>query len=283
MPPQQPGRVNEVPCEDVFSWTPIHLRSSLVKPSKAPEEAFHRGAGQFATTHWTAVMSAGRDDSSRAFRALSELCEVYWYPLYAYVRRRGHEHEEALDLTQEFFARLLKGESLESVDRRKGKFRSFLLASMNHFLAKEWTRANRQKRGGGYAIHSLQDDTAERRYLQEPSTNGSPDALYERRWAMTMLETALARLHEDYQGRAKTDIYDALKGFLSGNEGEERYAEVAGRIGMTVGAVKVAVHRMRARYGVILRQTIAETVGSPEEVDEEILNLHRVLGRTDET
>jgi RNA polymerase sigma-70 factor (ECF subfamily) len=243
------------------------------------EDALPRAAGHFATTHWTAVMSAGRDDSSHAFRALSELCEVYWYPLYAYVRRRGYERDEALDLTQEFFARLLKGESLGSVDRRKGKFRSFLLASMNHFLAKEWTRANRQKRGGGCAIHSLQDHTAERLYLQEAATHGSPDALYERRWAMTMLETALDRLQEDYEARGKAELYHILKGFLSGNQGEERYAGIAERIGMTEGAVKVAVHRMRARYGEILHQTITETVGSPEEVDEEIQNLHRVLGR----
>lgn len=244
-----------------------------------PDDEVPRGAGQFATTHWTAVMVAGREKSSRGFNALSELCETYWYPLYAYVRRRGYDRDEALDLTQEFFARLLRGESLGAVDRDKGRFRSFLLASMNHFLAKEWTRAHRQKRGGGCAIVSFEEDTAENRYQREATSDSPPDVLYERRWALTMLDTALGRLREDYFGRGKGQVYEALKSFLSGNAGGDSYADVAVRIGLSVGAVKVAVHRLRARYGVLLRQAIAETVGSEAEVEEEILSLYQALGR----
>ena len=160
----------------------------------------------FATTHWTVVLTAKQEDSSRALEALSELCQVYWYPLYVYVRGRGYNAEEAQDLTQEFFARLLEKSYLRSVAREKGKFRSFLLGSMNHFLAKEWNRANRQKRGGGCAIVSMNDDSAENRYRQEPATDLTPDKLFERHWATTLLEHSIALLPREYLSGGKGSV-----------------------------------------------------------------------------
>lgn len=236
------------------------------------------GAAQFATTHWTAVLTAKQKDSSRAFAALSQLCQAYWYPLYAYVRRRGHDPDEAQDLTQEFFARLLRKDFLAAVDRDKGRFRSFLLASMNHFLAKEWNRAHRQKRGGGCVILSLNDDSAENRYLQEPATDWPADKLFERRWALTLLESAMSRLRGELASGGKAPLFEELRSFLSGDRTAEGYAGVAARLNLTEGAVKVAVHRLRKRYGEILREEIAQTVTDPAEVEEEIRCLFQAVG-----
>ena len=237
------------------------------------------GAAHFATTHWTLVLTAQRPDSSLAFDALSQLCQTYWYPLYVYVRRRGYDAHDGQDLTQEFFARLLQKDFLGSVDRDKGKFRSFLLASMNHFLAKEWKRANRQKRGGGGVIVSLDDDSAEHRYRQEPATDLTADKLFERRWAMTLLEGAMSQLRQEFLDGGKRSLFEELKVFISGTRTEEGYAGVAPRVNLTEGAVKVAVHRLRKRYGEILRAEIAQTVSSPEEVEEEIRHLFQILGK----
>ncbi|MBI2946618.1 MAG: sigma-70 family RNA polymerase sigma factor [Verrucomicrobia bacterium] len=218
-------------------------------------------------------------DSSVAAGALEQLCRTYWYPLYAYVRRQGRDPHEAQDLTQEFFARLLAAKSLQLVDRSKGKFRSFLLASLNHFLAKEWNRAHRQKRGGGRVILSLDDDTAEQRYLREPADPMTADKLFERRWALTLLEGALSRLRQEFLDAGKESLFEELKFFISGGRTEEGYAGVTLRLNLTEGAVKVAVHRLRKRYGEILRAEIAQTVSSPEEVEEEIRYLFQILGK----
>jgi len=231
----------------------------------------------FATTHWTVVLTAQQEDSSRAFEALSELCRTYWYPLYAYVRRRGHNEDDAKDLSQEFFARLLEKNYLRFVAREKGKFRSFLQASMNHFLAKEWSRANCQKRGGGCVIVSLNDDTAENQYRQEPATDVTPEKLFERQWALTSLERAMTRVRQEFVDGGKAPLFDELKACISGGRNSEGYAEVAARLEISVGAVGVAVHRLRKRYGEILRDEIAQTVSSSEEVDEEIRHLFQVL------
>lgn len=237
------------------------------------------GAAHLATTHWTLVLTAQRPDSSRAFGALSQLCRTYWYPLYAYVCRRGYDTHDAQDLTQEFFAGLLKKDFLGSVGREKGKFRSFLLASMNHFLAKEWNWANRQKPGGGGVIVSLDDDSAEHRYRQEPATDLTADKLFERRWAKTLLKGAMSRLSEEFLAAGKGSLFEELKVFISGPRTEEGYAGVALRLNLTEGAVKVAVHRLRKRYGEILRAEIAQTVSSSEEVDDEIRHLFQILGK----
>jgi RNA polymerase sigma-70 factor (ECF subfamily) len=232
----------------------------------------------FTTTHWTVVLRVQEQGSSQAFAALSQLCQTYWYPLYTYVRRRGYSSEEAQDLTQEFFTRLLEKNYLGAVAPEKGKFRSFLLASVNHFLAKEWHRAHRQKRGGGCAILSLNDDSAENRYRHEPATDLAPDKLFERRWAMTLLEAAMTRLGQEWSTAGKGPLFERLKVFISGGRAEEGYATLARHLGLSEGALKVAVHRLRKRYGQILREEIAQTVAAPEEVEEEIQFLLQVLG-----
>lgn len=237
------------------------------------------GAGaQFTTTHWSVVLSASVErDSIVAAQALDRLCRTYWYALYVYVRRQGYDFHEAQDLTQEFFARLLEAQSLRSVDREKGKFRSFLLASMNHFLAKEWNRAHRQKRGGGRLVFSLDDDAAERRYLQELADHVTADKLYDRRWAMTVLEQAMSRLRNELAAQGKAAVFDELRSAISGQRGHGEYAQAAARLQMTEGAVKVTVHRLRKRYGELLRDEIAQTLANPNDIDDEIRDLFAAL------
>ena len=231
----------------------------------------------FATTHWSVVLQAGQAEKPQASEALAQLCHTYWYPLYAYVRRKGYTPEDAQDLTQEFFARLLGKNYLSAVDRRKGKFRSFLLATLEHFLAKAWRRANAQKRGGGRAAFSLSEVDAENRYLLEPAHNLTPAKMFDRRWATTLLEKAMFRLEEECRAGEKAELFATLKGHLSGNREAGSYAEMAAILNMTEGAVKVAAHRLRQRYGTLVRDEIANTVSKPEEIDEELRYLFAVL------
>lgn len=236
------------------------------------------GADVFATTRWSLVRLAARNDTTRAQRALSSLCEAYWYPLYAYVRRQGHSPHDAQDLTQEFFARLLESNSLAKLDRERGRFRAWLLASLKHFLANEWDRARAAKRGGGLHLVSLDEATAEERYKLEPADELSADRIFERRWAMMLLDTVLGALEREYAAGGKSALFDKLKPCLAGSRESQPYAELARELGMSEGAVKVAVHRFRQRYRELLRVEIAHTVSSPEEVDEEIRYLFSVLG-----
>lgn len=201
---------------------------------------------------------------------MEELCGTYWYPLYAYVRRCGYDSHEAEDLTQEFFARLLAKNYLADVDRAKGKFRSFLLASLKHFLANEWDRAQAKKRGGGHTIISLD---AETRYRQEPMDELSADKLLDRQWAIALLDQVLARLGAEYADAGKSEVFEQLKNSLTGNRDSIPYAAIAAKLDTTEGAVKVAVHRLRQRYRKLLREEIAHTVASPAEIDEEIRHL----------
>jgi len=235
------------------------------------------GAREFATTHWSVVLTAGRRDSMQARDALARLCRTYWYPLYAYVRRQGHSPHDAQDLTQEFFARLLAKNYLGDVDRSKGRFRSFLLASLKHFLANEWDKAKARKRGGGQTFVPLEADTAETRYSLEPIDALSADKIFERRWALTLLEQALARLREEHVATGKVALFDLLKDCLTGESHSLPYSELGSRVGMGEGAVKVAVHRLRQRYRALLREEIANTVGSEKEVEEELRYLFAVL------
>jgi DNA-directed RNA polymerase specialized sigma24 family protein len=231
----------------------------------------------FATTHWSVVVDAGCADSPNASRAMASLCQTYWYPLYAYVRRKGYNAADAQDLTQEFFARLLARNYLNVADRNRGKFRSFLLGSLEHFLAREWTKAHAQKRGGGQAIFSLDEVDAENRYLLEPAHELTPEKIFDRRWATTLLEQAMARLHKDYEADHKGDLFARLEVFLTGNAPETSYAEIAASLDMTEGALKVAVHRLRQRYGELVRAEIAQTVVALETIDEELQYLFAVL------
>jgi RNA polymerase sigma-70 factor (ECF subfamily) len=221
------------------------------------------------------VLTARQGESPQAARALEELCRTYWYPLYAYVRRRGYDAHEAEDLTQEFFARLLAKNYLADVHREKGKFRSFLLASLKHFLANEWDRALAKKRGGGHTIISLD---AETRYRQEPKDELSADKLLDRQWAIALLDQVLARLGTEYTDAGKSEVFEQLKDSLTGARDSIPYAAIAAKLGTTEGAVKVAVHRLRQRYRKLLREEIAHTVASPAEIDEEIRHLFAAFG-----
>lgn len=228
------------------------------------------------TTHWSMVLAAGRSDTPRAQAALETLCQSYWPPLYAYARRRGHSPEDAQDLTQEFFARLLERGSVAGARPEKGRFRSFLLASMNHFLADAWDKARAQKRGGGKVI-SLDLATAETQLGQSPADQLTPEQAFEHRWAITLLELVYQRLEQEYQQDKKGELFAALRTALTGERSAVPYAALAAPLGMSEGAVKVAVHRLRQRYRELLRATIAETVAGPEEVEDELRHLFAVL------
>jgi RNA polymerase sigma factor (sigma-70 family) len=233
----------------------------------------------FVTTHWSVVLTAGHTDTTRAQQALSRLCETYWYPLYAYVRRRGYSPPDAQDMTQEFFARLLARNWVEAADPEKGRFRTFLLTAMSRFLADEWNKARAQKRGGGISPVPLRFDTAETRYGHEPSDPVTPEQCFERRWALTLLEAVLKRLRADYEREGKGGLFAALHGCLLGERDAQPYAELAVALDMNEGAVKVAVHRLRKRYRQLLADEIAQTVASPDEVEQELRHLQAVLTR----
>ncbi len=222
------------------------------------------GPPRFATTHWSLVVAAGQGDSPDAKAALATLCQIYWYPLYAYVRRHGHNPHEAQDLTQEFFARLLEKDYLHDADRERGKFRSFLLTAFKHFLSKERDRANALKRGGGRPTLSLDLPAGEQRYRREPADQSTPETIYERRWALTLLDQVITRLREEFVAAGKGPLFERLKVFLTGERGPEPYARLAVELDLTEGALKVAIHRMRRRYRELLRAEIAQTVDTPE-------------------
>jgi RNA polymerase sigma-70 factor (ECF subfamily) len=231
----------------------------------------------FATTHWSIVLAAGDTKSPEAKEALERLCRAYWYPIYAYVRRKGYGRDDAQDLTQEFFSRLVARNYLSVADRNRGRFRSFLLGSLEHFLAREWTKAHAQKRGGGRAVFSLDEADAENRYLREPAHELTPQRIFDRRWATTLLEQAMSRLREECAATQKGDLFTRVESHLSGDKGEASYADIAPALNMSEGAVKVAVHRLRRRYGELVRAEIEHTVASPDETDEELQYLFRVL------
>jgi RNA polymerase sigma-70 factor (ECF subfamily) len=242
-------------------------------------ERWRAHGDQFATTHWSMVVSAGGPRSSEASRALAVLCENYWFPLYAFVRRAGYSAEDAQDLTQEFFVRLLTKNYLATADRQRGRFRSFLLGAMKHFLANQERRQGAQKRGGGQTGISLDFHSGEDRYRQiEPADRLTPERLYEKRWAMTLLDLVLSRLRDEFQAAGKSELFDTLKQFLAGGTAKPAYLAVAGQLGMSEGAVKVAVHRLRRRYRKLLEEEIARTIAGPESLEDELRELLAALG-----
>ena len=228
--------------------------------------------GRFLTTRWSVVVEAGHGGGSKAADALETLCRTYWYPLYAYVRRKGHDADGAADLVQGFFASLLERRAVATADRDRGRFRAFLLASLDHFLANEWRRATAQKRGGGRVLGGLDFGDGERRYSLEPSHEATPDRVYDRRWALTLIDSAMSRLREEYVARGRGDLFDALSGMIGG-DAEEAYAQVAARVGMSENAIKVAVHRLRKRCRELLREEVGQTVAGEAEVDDELRHL----------
>jgi RNA polymerase sigma-70 factor (ECF subfamily) len=215
--------------------------------------------------------------AQRAQAALARLCQTYWYPLYAYVRRRGHEPHDAQDLTQEFFARLLEHKWLAQADRARGRFRTFLLSATAHFLANEWDKARTQKRGGGVEMVPLQLDCAETRYGRDPADPLTPEQCFDRRWALALLDEVLNALRKEHIAAGTEQLFDTLRPCLVGDRQSQPYAALGSSLGMTEGAVKVAVHRLRQRYRQLLREEIAHTVATPEEVNEEMRHLFAVL------
>ena len=237
------------------------------------------GAARFATTHWSVVVAARDGDACGVRAALAALCQTYWYPLYAFIRRRGYTWDQAQDLTQEFFARLLEKDGLRLVDQAKGRFRSFLMAACRNFLANEHDRAQSQKRGGGRVFVPIDAQAAESRFALEPAHNLTPEKSFERRWALALLGEVLGRLRAEFGHASQGGLFDRLKVFLLKQEAAEGgYAGAAQEVGMTPGAVKAAVHRLRRRYRELLREEIARTLADPSEVDEEIRHLFRALG-----
>jgi len=233
-------------------------------------------SGRFATTRWTMVQAVGVD-APESRDALEDLCSTYWYPLYAYLRRRGHQAVDAQDLTQAFVASLLERNAVERADPAKGRFRSFLLGSLNHFVSDEKRRERAQKRGGDCEILSINVDAAEDRYRLEPVDEVTPEAIFERRWALTVLDAAVNRLQASYERSGKLALFEALRGHLGADKTTLPNREVAESLGMQEGAVKVAAHRLRQQYREALRAEIAHTVTSSEELDDELRRLFQTL------
>jgi RNA polymerase sigma factor (sigma-70 family) len=238
------------------------------------------GSPQFPTTRWTLVVAAGDPQRKDARSALVSLCENYWYPLYAYLRRRGYTPDRAQDLTQEFFIRVLEGRYLDRADPEKGRFRSFILTSLKFFAADEQDRQRAQKRGGG-AVVSLEfssGESGEERYQREPGHDDTPDRIFERRWALSMLERVIERLREEFVQHGSPENFERMKVFLLG-QSEAPYADLAREMTTSEGALKVAIHRLRKRYRELFRQEIADTVADPAEVESELRYLAAVLTR----
>jgi RNA polymerase sigma factor (sigma-70 family) len=233
---------------------------------------------RFVTTHWSWVLTARHGDSSRARAALEKLCHTYWYPLYAFVRRMGQSPHDAEDSVQGFFAVCLEKKYLEAADETKGRFRSFLLVALKRFLANERDKALTRKRGGAQVHIALDALTAEQRYALEPANRLSADKLYERRWALTLLDQVITRLQSEQAAAGRDAVFEQLKEFLTSPGRGTPYSELATRLGLSEGAVKVAIHRLRQRYRELLEEEIAHTVSAPEEIQEERRHLLSALG-----
>jgi len=233
----------------------------------------------FEPTHWSVVLSAQAGDSPAAQQALAKLCTAYWYPLYAFVRRTGKDHHRAQDLTQGFFAFLLSSEGLKTVDRARGRFRSFLLASFNHYLSNEQDRQDAIKRGGDTVTVSWDAVEAEQRYAHEPADHSSPDVLFARHWANALAERVIARLHSEYAARRSADTFDGLKSFLTREVEQGEYAAIASSLGMTEGAIRTSVNRLRERFGKLIRAELMQTVSDPSEINDELRHIIKALAR----
>jgi RNA polymerase sigma factor (sigma-70 family) len=248
----------------------------FVKPDHGPPA---EDAASFHTTRWTIVMRAAQNQTLGGHSALTELCRLYWYPLYMFARRRGHSPDDAQDLTQGFFLHLLQQRALAGVDRLKGKFRSFLLASFQNHLSDQADHSRRLKRGGDQEFVHLDAEGAEERYRLEPVESLTAEKMFDARWAMTLLAEALSRLRQEYANEGKTSNFEELKVFLDPvNSGAPpSYEETANRLGLSTGGVKTLIHRMRKRYTALLREEVGRTVSDPAEIDEEIHALCEAL------
>jgi RNA polymerase sigma-70 factor (ECF subfamily) len=236
-----------------------------------------RRPGRFATTRWTLVVAAGEKSTARSADALASLCEQYWYPVYGFIRRQGHPAEDAADLTQEFFARVLEKGFFHDADPAKGRFRAFLCGSIRHFLSNQRDRARALKRGGSQPPLSLDVDAAEGALRLEPRDDLTPELLFDRRWALLLLDRVVARLRDHHVSQGKAEIFDGLKGCLTGDTARGRHADVGRDLGMTEGAVRVATHRLRRQFRDMLMEEIAETVTDPADIPAEIAYLLKAV------
>lgn len=232
---------------------------------------------EFVTTHWSIILRAGGAASKDADAALEELCRAYWYPLYAFVRRKGHSVEDAQDLTQNFFAHFLEGKSWRVADRSRGRFRTFLLTALKNFLINEWKKGNREKRGGGRRILSLNAEETETRFLAEPADARTPEKAFERQWALVVLDRVLSQMQTGFAAAGRGRMFEELKAYLTGEDPESSGTEIARRLGMTEGNVRVTIHRLRGQYRDLLREEVARTVETPEAIEDEIRHLISAL------
>lgn len=254
-----------------------HPEAINATPSAGEPGTQHHSADVFATTRWTLVLSAANGLSPQSERALADLCQAYWYPLYAYVRRRGYSHESAEDLTQSFFASFLAGHHLGDVSAERGRFRAFLLACLKHYMANERAKAASQKRGGGAEHLSLDWRDAEDRYGLEPADTATPDLLYDRAWALALLERVMTQLQQECRREGKQNLFECATLFLGARGDTIPYAEAAARMDMEEGAARVAVHRLRKRYRALLREEIVQTLADPSAVEDELRSLKIAL------
>src|SRR5438093_9169077 len=248
-----------------------------MSPSASESNSTRPDAGSFATTHWSVVLLAGQAESPHGAEALEKLCRTYWYPLYVYVRRQGNSPEDAQDLTQIFFSRLLEKNCFAKADRERGKFRTFLLGSLKNFLVNEWKRAGRLKRGGDLTFLSFDANAAEERYAGEQIDETNPANDFERQWAVTLIEQVFTTLRREYASADKAQLFEALKVFIWGDKAPGSYAEIGRQLNLTEGTVKVAVHRLRQRFRELLRAEVAHTVARPEDIDGELRHLIAVV------
>jgi RNA polymerase sigma factor (sigma-70 family) len=268
------------PLPSVFPASRVTATLTSISMSRTDrQEPKAANAQWFTTTHWSVVLAAGQQDSTQSAEALEILCQQYWPAVYAFIRRRGHGPDDAQDLTQEFFSRLLEKKYVESADASKGRFRTFLLTAVTRFLVNEREWAQAQKRGGGRVHFSLEDLHAEDRVRNEPADTATPETIYERRWAETVLEAVLARLRHEYESVGERERFEILKPFLVGEKQTKAGAQLTSRLGITESAAYSAVHRLRKRYGELLREEIAHTVNRPDEIEEELQYLARVLSQ----
>ena len=237
----------------------------------------HAPARVFATTHWSVVLAAGERGSPETEQALSRLCQSYWFPIYAFVRKRGNSPEQAQDLTQEFFAAFLEKNHLAKAARERGRFRCFLMTSVENFLRNEHDRAQAQKRGGGRKLISLDEQDAEERYLCEPATDTDPAKTFEQRWAATLLNRVLTSVREEFSATGRSDLFDALQAHLWGDSASIPYPQLAEQFGLTLANIKTTAYRLRHRYRELLRDEIAHTVALPSQIDDEIRHLMKVV------
>ena len=237
---------------------------------KIRRNSISTGKQRFATTHWSVISAAGKSSSPQQKQALETLCQSYWFPLYAYLRRRGYDTHQAEDLTQAFFTQILEKKDLETADPKYGKFRSFLLVRLKYFLSDQRDRAQAKKRGGGRNVLSLSIQNAEGQYALEPAIQLSPELLFEKSWALTVLERTMGRLEAEMAEKNKQKLFDCLKVYLTTDKDDIPYLDMAEKLEMTEGSVRVAVHRLRRRYRKLLRDEIAQTVGDEDQIDEEM-------------